>query len=205
MWNIINPSKASSLGHKLCKQLLLIPLIHVCWGFQHGVLRVQFSIVSVRSEKRICTSPRLSEVSTKRCLWNNSNVRLTDDGPLSSSQGRLSSASSFHASLLLSRRSMVWCPWLRVRRWCLKLLNTSDLPRSKPLVRVALPASLSARSFPFSPAYPGQYMHTLSNRQSQTGTGCRVFRDTFLVLSTQYDVTDRAVRIYLRHVVWQPA
>ena len=100
MWNIINPSKASSLGHKLCKQLLLIPLIHVCWGFQHGVLRVQFSIVSVRSEKRICTSPRLSEVSTKCCLWNNSNVRLIDYDPLSFFQGRSSSASSFHASLL---------------------------------------------------------------------------------------------------------
>ena len=43
---------------------------------------------------------------------------------------------------LSSRRSMVWCPWLCARRGCLKLLNTSDPPRSKPLVRVALPASL---------------------------------------------------------------
>ena len=36
----------------------------------------------------------------QRCLWNSSNVRLIDDGPLSSFQGRSSSASPFHASLL---------------------------------------------------------------------------------------------------------
>ena len=34
------------------------------------------------------------------CLWNGFNVRLTDDGPLSSFQGRSSSASSFNVSLL---------------------------------------------------------------------------------------------------------
>ena len=60
---------------------------------------------------------------------------------------------------LSSRRSLVWCPWLWARMYCLKLLNTSDLPRSKPLVRTALPASLSARLFPFTPACPGQYTH----------------------------------------------
>ena len=36
----------------------------------------------------------------QRCLSNGSTVRLTDDGPLSSFQGRSSSASSLHASLL---------------------------------------------------------------------------------------------------------
>ena len=40
-----------------------------------------------------------------------------------------------------------------------KLLNTSDLPRSTPLVKVAFPASLSAQSFPFIPAFPRQYIH----------------------------------------------
>ena len=71
---------------------------------------------------------------------------------------------------LSSRRSMVWCPWLCARRECLKLLNTRDLPRSKPFVRVALPASLSARSFPFTPACPGQYtqfLYIIVNRVSQ--------------------------------------
>ena len=58
---------------------------------------------------------------------------------------------------LSSRRSMVWCPWLCDRRECLKFLNTSDLPKCKPLVVAALPASLSARSFPFTPVCPGQF------------------------------------------------
>ena len=39
---------------------------------------------------------------------------------------------------LSSGRSMVRCPWLCARRQCLKLLNTSDLPRSEPLVRVSI-------------------------------------------------------------------
>ena len=47
------------------------------------------------------------------------------------------------STLLGSRRLMLWCPWLCARRLCLKLLNTSDLPRSKPLVSVALPTSQS--------------------------------------------------------------
>ena len=40
-----------------------------------------------------------------------------------------------------------------------KILNTSDLPRSTPLVKVALPACLSARSFPFILAFPRQCIH----------------------------------------------
>ena len=35
------------------------------------------------------------------------------------------------------------CHWLCARRQCLKLLNTSDLPRRKPLVMAAFHASLS--------------------------------------------------------------
>ena len=62
--------------------------------------------------------------------------------PLPSFQGR-SSASSFHASP----------PWL-------KLLNMSDLLRCKLPVMVALPDSLSAWWFPFTPACPGQYTHS---------------------------------------------
>ena len=42
---------------------------------------------------------------------------------------------------------------------CLKPLNTSDLPRRKPLVMAALFASLSARSFPSTPACQGQHTH----------------------------------------------
>ena len=41
-----------------------------------------------------------SQKFPQRCLWNGSNVRLIDVGPFSSFQGRLSSTSFFHASLL---------------------------------------------------------------------------------------------------------
>ena len=47
------------------------------------------------------------------CFWHGSNVRLTDDGPHSSFQGRSSSASSFHASLLQAIggvMSLALCP-----------------------------------------------------------------------------------------------
>ena len=40
-----------------------------------------------------------------------------------------------------SKQLMVWCPWLWALRKCLKLLDTSDQPRRKFLVPVALPAS----------------------------------------------------------------
>ena len=42
----------------------------------------------------------VSQKFPQRCLWNSSNICLVDDGPLSSFQGRSSSTSSFHASLL---------------------------------------------------------------------------------------------------------
>ena len=48
----------------------------------------------MRSEKTICFPSCLSKVS-QPCLWNRFNVRLTDDGFISSFRGRSSSASSF--------------------------------------------------------------------------------------------------------------
>ena len=42
----------------------------------------------------------VSQKFPQRCLWNSSNIRLVDDGPLSSFQGRSSSTSSFHTALL---------------------------------------------------------------------------------------------------------
>ena len=42
----------------------------------------------------------VSQTFLQRCHGNGSNVRLTDDGPLLSFQGRSSSTSSFHDSLL---------------------------------------------------------------------------------------------------------
>ena len=55
----------------------------------------------------------MSQKFPQRCLWNSSNVCLIDDGPLSSVQGRSSSASSFHASLLQASNgvmSLALCP-----------------------------------------------------------------------------------------------
>ena len=53
----------------------------------------------------------------------------------------------YRRTLLLSvpllQAIMVWCPSFCASRYCLKLLNTSDLPRRKPLVMAALPATVS--------------------------------------------------------------
>ena len=54
----------------------------------------------------------VSQKFPQRCLWNGSNVRPTDDGPLWSFRGRSSSA-SFHASLLQAidgAMSLALCP-----------------------------------------------------------------------------------------------
>ena len=59
-----------------------------------------------------------------------------------------------------------WCP-----QACLKLLSTSYLPRCKPLVMAALPASLSDQSFPYTPACPRQYTErSFRMRMSNTDT-----------------------------------
>ena len=55
----------------------------------------------------------VSQKFPQRCLWNGSNVRLIDDGPLSSFQKLSFSASSFHASLLQAIdgvMSLALCP-----------------------------------------------------------------------------------------------
>ena len=80
-----------------------------------------------------------------------------DDGPLSSFQGRSSSASSFNASLLQVIDG--------VMSLALRPQVVSQAPQhfrsseKQAIVRVALPSNLSARSIPFTPACPGQYTH----------------------------------------------
>ena len=60
----------------------------------------QFKMVSMRSEKSICALPRLSLRRFPNVAFEMVPiVGLFDDGPLSSFQGRSSSAFSFHASL----------------------------------------------------------------------------------------------------------
>ena len=81
--------------------------LHVLTAFESAPsAALLFSSVRFSSRRYLSAgkSPyALHPVSLKfpqRCLWNGSNVRLTDDGPLSSFQRRSSSASSLHASLL---------------------------------------------------------------------------------------------------------
>ena len=132
------------------------------------ILNVQFSSVQggiYALGKAHMRSTRVSDVSPT-LPWNSSTVRPIDDGPLSSFQRRSSSVSSSIASLLQAIDGV--CLWLCARWQCLKFLSISDLTRSKPLVRVALPSRLSARSFSFSPACPGQYTHRRFRRWTST-------------------------------------
>ena len=103
---------------------------------------VQFSsswyLCTRKSPYNMC-STLVSQNFPQHCLWNSSNVHLIKDGLLSSFQRRPSSTSSFLASLIQVISGV--------------LLNTSDLPRSKLLLRIALPTSVSAWSFPFVPEY----------------------------------------------------
>ena len=53
----------------------------------------------------------VSQTFPQRCLWNNSNARLIDDGPVYSPFKEDRRALSLPAPNS-SRRSTVWCPWL---------------------------------------------------------------------------------------------
>ena len=72
--------------------------LQVCNARVAQLISVQFEMISMGSEKPICAPPRLSDASPALPLKRFQ--CLSDDGPLSSFQGRSSSTSSFHASLL---------------------------------------------------------------------------------------------------------
>ena len=59
---------------------------------RHAVSLVQFKMVSVHSEKPIC-SPHVSQTFPQHCLRNSASVYLIDDGPLSAFQGKSSGTS----------------------------------------------------------------------------------------------------------------
>ena len=63
---------------------------------------VQFKMVSMCSEKPICAPP--SQKCPQHCLWNCSNVRLIDDGPLSKEKPRRKGA--WDQKRLKERRSL---------------------------------------------------------------------------------------------------
>ena len=118
---------------------------------------VHFKVVSMRWKSlSLYVLPLVSRKFPQRCLWNGSNVcqySLIDDDPLLSFQGRSSSASSFHASLFQAIRgfvmSLALCP--QVVSQAFQHFRSSQ---KQATCGVALPASLSARSFPFTLACP---------------------------------------------------
>ena len=102
-------------------------------------------MVFIRSEKPICAPSRLSD--PQRCLWNGSNVRLLDDGSLSSFQGKSSCVSPLNISLLQAIKGMMslaLCPQVVY----------------KSLVRAALP-----------PVYLLGHFPSLRHVQGSTPTG----------------------------------
>ena len=116
--------------------------------------------------RRVTTEHDDSQKFPQRCLWNGCNVRLIGDGPLSSFRGRSSSASSLHASLL---RAISGVMSLAL---CLQVVSQDPQhfrsSEKQATCEGSLLASLSARSFPFTPAYPGQYTHRRFRRLMST-------------------------------------
>ena len=133
---------------------------------------VQFNSVQFSSRWYLCARKipyALHPVSQKfpqRCLWNGFNVRLIGDGPLSSFQGRSSRASSFNTSLLqaiIVVMSLALCPHI--------VSQASQHFRSsekQATCEGCFARRLSARSFPFTPACPGQYTHRSLRRWMST-------------------------------------
>ena len=120
------PSRRSTIQHNPALVLVSFGLHCQCHPSQFlSSVQCQDGIYALGKTYTICTPSRLSEVSpalpskqfqwlhgnvlfiwltmavlSKQFQWPPSNVHLTDDGHLLSFRGRLSSASSFHASLL---------------------------------------------------------------------------------------------------------
>ena len=115
---------------------------------------VQDGICSLGGKKTYALH-HVSQKFPQRCFRNGSNVRLIDDGPLSSFQGRSSSASYFHVSLLQaidSVTTLALCP--HVVSQATQHFRSSE---KQATFEGAFPASLSAWSFSFTLTCPGQY------------------------------------------------
>ena len=122
---------------------------------------VQFKTESVRSEN---LPPRLSDVFPALPL---KRVQHSSDGRWTFFVFSTGDRRALPLSTpLSSRRSMAWYPWQCACSYCLKLLNASDLPRHSPVVMAAFPASLSARSFPLSPACLGHSKVAVEHRHT---------------------------------------
>ena len=112
----------------------------------------QFMTSSTCSGKTILHP--VSRKLSKCCLWNSSSWSDRWRPFLILSRSMIERFLFLHLSPPMQLR--MWCPWLHVYRKCLKLLNASDLPRCRSLVKAALPGSLSAESLLLTPLRPGQ-------------------------------------------------
>jgi len=87
----------------------------------------------------------------QRCLWNSFNAGLTDYGLFSFFQGRSSSASSFHASLLQAIDGVM------VLASCQQVVSQAPQHFRSSEAQATWDDGKVTGSFPFTPACPGQY------------------------------------------------
>ena len=85
-----------------------------------NVSSLQFKMVALRSEEPIFAFP-VPQKFCQRCIWNSSSVRLINDGPFSSFQGR-SSSDSFCLSSKSSSASSLYASLFQFETW--KIMKT---------------------------------------------------------------------------------
>ena len=90
----------------------------------------------------------------KHCIWNSFDIGLIDDGPLSF-QWRSLSVSSFFAATALCPQVVSQAPQ---NFRSSEMQDTFDGCFARQSMVASL-ASLSVRSFPMTPEWPGQYIH----------------------------------------------
>ena len=134
------------------------------FGYLNASMSVQFKMVSMCREKPIYALPRLPDVSPTLPL--KQFQCLIDDGPLSSFEGRSSNAFSFHASLLQAIDGVISVALRpQVMSQAPQYFRSSE---KHPTCESCFPAIVSARSFPFTPACLGQYIHRSFRRWMST-------------------------------------
>ena len=123
--------------------------VRVTYNFGWLVKDLQFVCFSSRWHRSALNGPYalrpVSQQSTQGCPRNRANICLVERRSFSTLEGGMSAASFLHSSFLQAIRAVM-----------LKPLNTSSLPSCRPDVISAVLASLSACSFPLTPACPGQ-------------------------------------------------
>ena len=100
---------SASLADRCCGSFLSVHCLSTFPSFQ-------FKMVSKCSEKLITHFAPSPSSFPNVAMETLPTVRLTDNGPPSSFQGKVLNASSFHASLLQAIDGAMWCPWLCAHR-----------------------------------------------------------------------------------------